>query len=153
MVNKVVAGNDGPDHGPFPMDLACTFDGRTIDAPNGQAMSFSLPGGGAGTLSDLPVGASCVVAETDDDGAHETTFASADPNVITRPPRPGDRRRRHHDRDDHEHVRRRSGHGGRRAAGAGAATYGAGRSFTVRVGCTRTIDGRTFPIRLPAAAG
>ena len=67
VVDKVVAGNDGQGHGPFPIDVACTFDGRPVVAPNGQPMSFSLAGGAAGTLTDLPVGAGCVVVEADDD--------------------------------------------------------------------------------------
>jgi LPXTG-motif cell wall-anchored protein len=133
-----------------PVDVACTFDGRAVDAPNGQAMSFALAAGADDSLTDLPVGASCVVAETDDDGATSTTYASTDPNVITTPSSATVTI------DDVTTVSITNTFEvgpvtvAATLTGPGAPTYGAGRSFTVRVGCTRTINGRTFPIGLPA---
>ncbi|MEU2198746.1 DUF5979 domain-containing protein [Isoptericola sp. NPDC019482] len=76
-VDKVVDG-DGAEAwgtGPFEVTLACTFDGEDIEIPGGA--SRTLSGGESVTYTDLPVGAECVVTETDTAGATSSTVSTA----------------------------------------------------------------------------
>ena len=151
-VGKVVDGNDARNHQvAFPIEVACTFDGRPIDAPDGQPMSFTLTNGATNTITDLPVGAECAVAETSDQGATTVTYTSTDSHAVITPfsatvtiaatPIAVTVTNTFEvgtvEVDAVLYRTRRA----RRTA--------LGRAFTVRVGCTRTIDGINFPIRLP----
>ncbi|WP_106269111.1 MULTISPECIES: DUF5979 domain-containing protein [Isoptericola] len=67
-VDKELAGIGalyGP--GPFEVSLACTFNGASIDIPGGAARE--LQPGAPVVYDGLPVGAECVVTETEDFGA------------------------------------------------------------------------------------
>ncbi|WP_166844074.1 DUF5979 domain-containing protein [Isoptericola sp. BMS4] len=61
--------------GPFEVTLACTFSGEPIDVPGGATREIAA--GGTVTYDGLPVGAECVVAETDDGGAVASTVSTA----------------------------------------------------------------------------
>ncbi|KQR10544.1 DUF5979 domain-containing protein [Cellulomonas sp. Leaf334] len=73
-VEKVVDG-DGAQYGtgPFEVSLACTFEGDPIEIPGGATQEVGP--GETVTFTDLPVGADCVVSETDDGGATSTTIS------------------------------------------------------------------------------
>ncbi|WP_418275654.1 DUF5979 domain-containing protein [Isoptericola jiangsuensis] len=74
-VTKVVDG-DGAAYGtgPFEVELECTFQGTPIDVPGGA--SRPLVGGETVTYSELPVGAECLVTETDAAGATSSTVST-----------------------------------------------------------------------------
>ncbi|GEK20816.1 DUF5979 domain-containing protein [Cellulomonas xylanilytica] len=60
--------------GPFEVSLACTFQGEPIDIPGGATQDVGP--GETVTYADLPVGAECVVSETDAAGATSTTVST-----------------------------------------------------------------------------
>ncbi|MEN5074621.1 DUF5979 domain-containing protein [Isoptericola cucumis] len=84
-VDKVVEfEGDSYDVGPFEVTLECTFQGESIEIPDGAARE--LTPGDPVTYDGLPVGADCVVTETDDGGAASTTVSSVDggdPGAVT----------------------------------------------------------------------
>ncbi|MCK0115574.1 DUF11 domain-containing protein [Isoptericola sp. S6320L] len=74
-VDKELAGIGalyGP--GPFEVSLACTFNGASIDIPGGAARE--LQPGAPVVYDGLPVGAECVVTETEDFGATEVEIST-----------------------------------------------------------------------------
>ncbi|MFI2104381.1 DUF5979 domain-containing protein [Isoptericola sp. NPDC019693] len=87
-VEKVVDG-DAADFGvgPFEVTAACTLRGEEIDVPGGATRE--LEAGGSVTYGDLPIGAECVVTETDDGGATSSTVSTAvnggDPGQVVVP--------------------------------------------------------------------
>ncbi|GGI10725.1 DUF5979 domain-containing protein [Isoptericola cucumis] len=84
-VDKVVEfEGDSYDVGPFEVALECTFQGESIEIPDGAARE--LTPGDPVTYDGLPVGADCVVTETDDGGAAASTVSSVDggdPGAVT----------------------------------------------------------------------
>ncbi|GIJ00251.1 hypothetical protein Slu03_26280 [Sediminihabitans luteus] len=74
-VDKVVDG-DGAAFvtAPFEVSLTCTFEGKDIEVPGGPTRTVT-PDEPA-TYEGLPIGAECVVTETDDAGAAEVTISS-----------------------------------------------------------------------------
>ncbi|PFG44653.1 hypothetical protein ATJ88_3389 [Isoptericola jiangsuensis] len=62
--------------GPFEVTLACTFEGEPIEVPGGAVRVFDV--GDPAVFGGLPVGAECVVTETDDFGATSTTVTVDD---------------------------------------------------------------------------
>ncbi|WP_123306649.1 DUF5979 domain-containing protein [Cellulomonas sp. PhB143] len=87
-VDKVVDG-DAADFvtAPFEVSLACTFEDDDITVPGGATRTVT-PGSPA-TYDGLPVGAECVVTETDDAGATSssvsTTVDGGDPGQVVVP--------------------------------------------------------------------
>jgi len=76
-VDKVVDfDGDAYDVGPFEVTLECTFQGADIEIPDGAAREVA--GGETVTYDGLPIGAECVVTETDDGGAESTTISTVD---------------------------------------------------------------------------
>ncbi|MFE7404724.1 DUF5979 domain-containing protein [Isoptericola sp. NPDC057559] len=72
------------DVGPFEVTLACTFQGEDITVPGGAAREIA--GGDTVTYAGLPIGAECVVTETDDGGATSSTVSTigdGDPGAAT----------------------------------------------------------------------
>lgn len=64
-------------YGPFVVTVRCTFLGSQVFADGygpGEPMDFVLEDGDTITLTGIPVGALCVVNETDDKGASTTTI-------------------------------------------------------------------------------
>jgi hypothetical protein len=84
-VEKVVDFEGDPyDVGPFEVTVECTFQGAGIEIPGGAAREIS--GGQTVTYDGLPVGAECVVTETDDGGANGSAVSvidGGDPGVVT----------------------------------------------------------------------
>ncbi|MGF0118620.1 DUF5979 domain-containing protein [Promicromonospora sp. Marseille-Q5078] len=84
-VDKVVDfEGDSYDVGPFEVTLACTFQGQDIEIPGGAAQEIAA--GDTVTYEGLPIGAECVVTETDDGGAASSTVstvAGGDPGAVT----------------------------------------------------------------------
>jgi hypothetical protein len=84
-VEKVVDfEGDSYDVGPFEVTVECTFQGAGIEIPGGAAREIS--GGQTVTYDGLPVGAECVVTETDDGGASGSAVSvidGGDPGVVT----------------------------------------------------------------------
>ena len=84
-VDKVVDfEGDSYDVGPFEVTLTCTFQGQDIEIPGGAAREIA--GGDTVTYEGLPIGAECVVTETDDGGAASSTISTVgggDPGVVT----------------------------------------------------------------------
>ncbi|SKC59542.1 DUF5979 domain-containing protein [Krasilnikoviella flava] len=84
-VDKVVDfEGDAYDVGPFEVTLACTFQGEDIEIPGGAAREIAA--GDTVTYAGLPIGAECVVTETDDGGAASSTVSSVgdgDPGAVT----------------------------------------------------------------------
>ncbi|MGW8566337.1 DUF5979 domain-containing protein [Isoptericola sp. NPDC055881] len=84
-VEKVVDfEGDAYDVGPFEVTLACTFQGEDITIPDGAAREIAA--GDTVTYAGLPVGADCVVTETDDGGAASSTISTVgdgDPGAVT----------------------------------------------------------------------
>lgn len=78
-VSKTVIG-DGPDS--FEVTLACTseIDGETTTVliPDGEVRTLAESSGYTATYADLPAGAACTLAETDDGGADTTTITPND---------------------------------------------------------------------------
>lgn len=69
VTKKVETAATGATFGPFDVSLACTSAlGTTIPLATADA-SFQLTDGESRTIGDLPVGAKCIVTETDSDGA------------------------------------------------------------------------------------
>ncbi|GAA1988671.1 hypothetical protein GCM10009718_27800 [Isoptericola halotolerans] len=77
-VDKVVEGPGAEQQGagPFEVTLECTFVGESIDVPGGAVREL-VPGDAVG-YERLPVGADCLVTETDDGGADATTVSAVD---------------------------------------------------------------------------
>lgn len=75
-VQKVVKG-DGADFGagPFEVSTQCSFEGSEIDVPGGATREIEP--GGTVTYDGLPVGADCIVTETDDFGATDVEISSS----------------------------------------------------------------------------
>ncbi|MFE5338754.1 DUF5979 domain-containing protein [Isoptericola sp. NPDC056578] len=72
------------DVGPFEVTLACTFQGEDIEIPGGPAREIAA--GDTVTYDGLPIGAECVVTETDDGGAASSTVSTVgdgDPGAVT----------------------------------------------------------------------
>lgn len=63
-------------YGPFEFAVSCTFLGSPVTAAGFEAdpMVVTLADGASSTLTDLPAGSSCSVAETDDKGAISTAL-------------------------------------------------------------------------------
>lgn len=84
-VDKVVDfEGDAYDVGPFEVTLACTFQGEDIEIPGGAAREIAA--GDTVTYAGLPIGAECVVTETDDGGAASSTVSTVgdgDPGAVT----------------------------------------------------------------------
>ncbi|HWV77425.1 MAG TPA: DUF5979 domain-containing protein, partial [Isoptericola sp.] len=84
-VDKVVDfAGDAYDVGPFEVTLACTFQGEDIEIPGGAAREIA--GGDTVTYAGLPIGAECVVTETDDGGAASSTVSTVgdgEPGAVT----------------------------------------------------------------------
>ncbi|GAA1724081.1 hypothetical protein GCM10009809_19840 [Isoptericola hypogeus] len=84
-VDKVVDfEGDAYDVGPFEVTLECTFQGADLEIPGGAAREIT--GGETVMYDGLPIGAECVVTETDDGGAESTTVSaveSGDPGAAT----------------------------------------------------------------------
>jgi len=84
-VDKVVDfEGDSYDVGPFEVTLACTFQGQDIEVPGGAAREIAA--GDTVTYEGLPIGAECVVTETDDGGAASSTVSvvdGGDPGAVT----------------------------------------------------------------------
>lgn len=84
-VDKVVDfEGDSYDVGPFEVTLACTFQGQDIEIPGGAAREIAA--GDTVTYDGLPIGAECVVTETDDGGAASSTVSvvdGGDPGAVT----------------------------------------------------------------------
>ncbi|MFD6178217.1 MULTISPECIES: DUF5979 domain-containing protein [unclassified Isoptericola] len=75
---------DAYDVGPFEVTLTCTFQGEDIDVPGGAAREIAA--GDTVTYDGLPIGAECVVTETDDGGAASSTVSAVgdgDPGAVT----------------------------------------------------------------------
>lgn len=75
---------DAYDVGPFEVTLACTFEGADIEVPGGAAREIAA--GDTVTYDGLPIGAECVVTETDDGGAASSTVSTVgdgDPGAVT----------------------------------------------------------------------
>ncbi|MFJ2297625.1 DUF5979 domain-containing protein [Oerskovia paurometabola] len=73
-VDKVVDG-EGADlygAGPFTVTLTCTVDGQALSVPGGPTRTL-VPGTPV-VYDDLPVGAACTVAETEDGGASASSM-------------------------------------------------------------------------------
>lgn len=69
-------------YGPFTVTVRCTFRGGQVYADGygpGTPMDFVLDDGDTVTLTGLPVGANCVIRETDDKGAAATTITVVAP--------------------------------------------------------------------------
>ncbi|MFE5335020.1 DUF5979 domain-containing protein [Isoptericola sp. NPDC056573] len=72
------------DVGPFEVTLACTFQREDIEIPGGAAREIAA--GDTVTYDGLPIGAECVVTETDDGGAASSTVSTVgdgDPGAVT----------------------------------------------------------------------
>ena len=70
--------------GPFEVNLACTFEGRDLDVPGGATREVEA--GETVTWAPLPIGADCVVTESDDGGAVSSEVSSVDggePGAVT----------------------------------------------------------------------
>jgi hypothetical protein len=70
--------------GPFEVTLECTFEGEPVDVPGGATREIA--GGGSVTYAGLPVGADCVVTETDDGGATSVEVSAVgggEPGAVT----------------------------------------------------------------------
>ncbi|MCK9794044.1 DUF5979 domain-containing protein [Isoptericola sp. 4D.3] len=67
---------DAYDVGPFEVTLECTFQGEAIEVPGGAAREIAA--GDTVTYDGLPIGADCVVRETDDGGAASSTVSAVD---------------------------------------------------------------------------
>ncbi|GAB6939560.1 hypothetical protein JCM11754A_30870 [Isoptericola variabilis] len=84
-VDKVVDfAGDAYDVGPFEVTLACTFQGEDIEIPGGAAREIA--GGDTVSYAGLPIGAECVVTETDDGGAASSTVSTVgdgEPGAVT----------------------------------------------------------------------
>jgi len=75
---------DAYDVGPFEVTLACTFQGEDIEVPDGAAREIAA--GDTVTYAGLPIGAECVVTESDDGGAASSTVSTVDggdPGAVT----------------------------------------------------------------------
>ncbi|MCA5894205.1 DUF5979 domain-containing protein [Isoptericola sp. NEAU-Y5] len=85
VVDKVVEFEGAPyDVGPFEVALECTFQGAGIDVPGGAAREIAA--GDTVTYDGLPVGADCVLTETDDGGAAVVEVSGVDdgePGAVT----------------------------------------------------------------------
>ncbi|MEL7978096.1 DUF5979 domain-containing protein [Isoptericola sp. F-RaC21] len=92
VTKKVDFEGDSYDVGPFEVTLACTFQGEDITVPGGAAREIAA--GDTVTYAGLPIGAECVVTETDDGGAASSTVStvgdpstgsgeSGDPGAVT----------------------------------------------------------------------
>ncbi|WP_402469934.1 DUF5979 domain-containing protein [Isoptericola aurantiacus] len=92
-VSKVVTG-DGAEFGvgPFEVNVGCTFEGADVAVPGGATRT--VDGGASVTYDGLPVGADCLVTETEDYGATDvqisTTVDSGDPGEVIVPPADGE---------------------------------------------------------------
>jgi hypothetical protein len=75
-VEKRVRGEDAP-QGPFGFHVRCTHGGEAVLDQN-----FTIEAGGFAAFRRLPVGAVCVVGETDDGGAASTVVKPADATVV-----------------------------------------------------------------------
>ncbi|MFC7876885.1 DUF5979 domain-containing protein [Isoptericola sp. NPDC057391] len=84
-VDKVVDfEGDAYDVGPFEVTVGCTFQGADIEIPGGAAREIAA--GDTVTYDGLPIGAECVVTETDDGGAASSTVSAVgdgEPGVVT----------------------------------------------------------------------
>ncbi|WP_062465326.1 DUF5979 domain-containing protein [Demequina soli] len=80
------AGGSVPDLGPFGFRVDCTFLGEDVYAEGygpGQPMVGQVFAGETWSLTGLPAGAECVVTETDDAGAVDTSVASTAGDVTS----------------------------------------------------------------------
>jgi hypothetical protein len=81
LAKQVDGDASGAVSGPFVFELVCRgTDGTTLD---GFPRAASVSTGATTTFTDVPVGAVCVLTETDDGGADRVTFAPAGPIAVT----------------------------------------------------------------------
>ncbi|TDE98812.1 LPXTG cell wall anchor domain-containing protein [Occultella glacieicola] len=79
VLDKVVDG-DGADlygDGPFTVTVECTYEGEPVAIPGGAEQAITP--GTTTTIDGLPVGAACLVTETDDGDAAATSMTVTEP--------------------------------------------------------------------------
>lgn len=168
-IANVLAGNGADLHADleFPIQTECRFNGRHLVPAGNPPTSFALAGGQDATIVNLPVGASCTVAETSDDNASKVSYRATDPNATIT-----DSSAQITVLAAGTPVNRRVGvlavpAGAANVVtitntfevgnltvtaqltGPGASVYGAGRSFRVQVACRQQLDNGWVTMHLP----
>ncbi|WP_240200478.1 DUF5979 domain-containing protein [Cellulosimicrobium cellulans] len=133
--------------GPFEAQAVCTWDvdgeTRTLVLPGDGRLALTAAGGYRAAVHDLPVGAECVVTETRTGGA-TTTATSADGAVVVGGEEPAVVTLTNTFDVASLDVTKR-------VEGALDAP-GADGPFTVRLVCTREVDGETVPLDVPGGS-
>ncbi|MEO1057480.1 MAG: DUF5979 domain-containing protein, partial [Actinomycetota bacterium] len=84
VVDKALAGDGSdfvPDSTVFLASVDCTIDGRRLEGFP-QELELDAPNG-SDTVTDIPIGSSCTVTETEPHGAQDVTISPAQPITIT----------------------------------------------------------------------
>ncbi|WP_396667325.1 DUF5979 domain-containing protein [Microbacterium sp. R86528] len=146
VVTKTVSGEAAEWATPasFTVELSCTFNGATIVIPGGASRDLAAATGMTATYQDLPDGAACVLAETDQANASEVTFTPADGAVIVEP-----------GASVSIGVDNRYDVGGidvRKVIIGEGSEYGSQTTFWVHLSCTWELQGETIEIDVPGTA-